>query len=121
MTVQPTKIKNIKFRRMVWILLTAIICIEGIGVFTHHLNTEQFGLISSLAILCALYIGFSYKGTQGIDMLFAISFLIGVLNTGAALYLIDLYPILTAAIVNSAIVIVFGFCALYENYRNKIR
>lgn len=105
---------------MVWILLTAIICIEGIGVFTYHLNTEQFGLISSLAILCALYIGFSYKGTQGIDMLFAISFLIGVLTTGAALYLIDLYPILTAAIVNSAIVVVFGFCA-YENYRNKIR
>lgn len=54
-------------------------------------------------------------------MLFAISFLIGVLNTGAVLYLIDLYPILTAAIVNSAIVVVFGFCALYENYRNKIR
>lgn len=109
MTVQPTKIKNIKFRRMVWILVTAIICIEGIGVFTHRLNTEQFGLISSLAILCALYIGFSYKGVQGIDMFFAISFLIGLLNTVAALYLIDLYSILTAAIVNSAIIIVFGF------------
>lgn len=121
MTVQQTKTKNAKFRRIVWILLTAMICIEGIGVFTHNLNTEQFGLISSLAILCALYIGFSNKGTQGIDMFFAISFLIGVLNTGAALCLIDLYPILTAVIVNSVIVIVFGFCALYNNYRNKTR
>lgn len=94
-------------------MLTATICIEGIGVFTHHLNTEQFGLISSLAILCALYIVFSYKGIQEIDMFFVISCLIAVLNTGAALYFIDLYPILTAAIVNSAIVVVLGFYSFY--------
>lgn len=100
-------------------MLAAIICIEGIGVFTSSLNTEQFGLVSPLAILCALYIGFSYKGTQEIDMFFVISFLVGVLNTGAALFLIDLYPILTAAIVNSAIVVVFGCYALYKNRVNK--
>lgn len=113
--------QNTKFRRVVWILLAAIICIEGIGVFTSSLNTEQFGLISPLAILCALYIGFSYKGTKEIDMFFVISFLVGVLNTSAALYLIDLYPVLTATIVNSAIVVVFGFYALYKNHVNKTR
>lgn len=114
--------RNTKFRLIVLIFLIVILCIEVIGAFTHILNREQITLISSLAILCALYIGFSIQGkSKGIESFFVLSFLVGVLNTGVSLCLIDIYPVQFAIIVNSVVVIVFGLYDLYKNHKGQIQ